>query len=89
MNIKDWLKTNKMSSYALSQIAGLAPATVWNLIRNRSPVVKTVKKLIEVTSNFRIPITYDMFPGVYNQGKRSTVSGVDLFKSLIEKELKK
>ena len=88
MDIKKWLKANKMRPYHLSQLAGLAPSTTWNLIRGRPPWAKTVRKLVESTRNFKTPITFDMFPRVYNPGTHETISGPELFKRLMEKNLK-
>jgi hypothetical protein len=88
MNIKEWLKANKMRPYTLSQHARLAPSTIWNLIRGRPPWAKTVKTLVESTKNFMTPITFDMFPRVYSPGTRKTITGPELFKRLMEESLK-
>jgi hypothetical protein len=89
MGIKDWLKKNKMRPYTLSKIAGVAPSTIWNLLRSRPARAETVKKLVESTKNFKIPITHDSFPKVYNPGTFETISGPELFKRLMDKKLKK
>ena len=68
MKFKEWLDKSGFSYRAFGKLAGLPASTIFNLASGRPPIFKTVKKLVRITKNYENPITYDMFPFVYERG---------------------
>lgn len=89
MNFREWFLKSGYTMHGFSREVDLSHVTIRNLINGKPPVIKTVKKLIESTKYLPKPITYDIFPRVHLRGTSKTISGTDLFKRLLGKELKK
>jgi transcriptional regulator with XRE-family HTH domain len=85
---KDWLAQSGMNMYAFSKFANMPPSTIGNLVNGKPVIALTVRKLIKLTKDFPIPLTFDMFPRVFMRGTYEIISGPELFKRLLTKSLK-
>lgn len=69
MNFREWLKQSGMSSYMVSKLCALSPATIKNLVDGKRAVsAKTIRRLIMKTKYMHMPIQWEMFSRV--RGKR-------------------
>jgi transcriptional regulator with XRE-family HTH domain len=75
MTLNEWLKENNMSMNALAKLCGLSTTTILNITLDKPVVFRTIRKLMQLTKNFRIPITPEMFPRVYLHGKDEIITG--------------
>lgn len=69
MNFSEWLKKSGLSSYMISKICGVSPATIKSLVDGKNGVsAKTVRRLIMKTKYMETPIQWEMFSKI--RGKR-------------------
>lgn len=68
MNFKQWLDETGMTMFALARICFVSRGTIKNLVEGKTPSIKTVKKLINMTKTLRKPVSYEMFKEI--KGKR-------------------
>jgi transcriptional regulator with XRE-family HTH domain len=82
MLFKDWLEKTGFSMTSLAKLCRLSTSTILNLSNGKTPLFRTVKRLVRVTKNFKQPIEYGMFPVVFSRKSGSPISMEEKLKTL-------
>lgn len=89
MTFKDWFERRGVSITTFGKVTGIPKSTISNIIRGKTPWITTVKRLVKLTKNYPDPISYDMFPRVFLRGTYKIITGVEAYKIILAKTLKR
>lgn len=75
MDFREWLGVCGLTEFALAKVCNISRGTIKNLRSGKNPNIKTVKRIIRATKNFKVPATYALFKNFEAKGENLWKNG--------------